>query len=72
MSGCRSNWVVKVWYQAQEKEGEFNGNYAFNYITYYSRIGKFLTIYPLAPKYTYNSPYTFFVDCVIDVGGAMF
>jgi len=50
-------------FQGQEKDGEINGatgtSYAFEFRMHDPRIGRFLSIDPLAIKYPYNSPYAF-------------
>jgi hypothetical protein len=56
--------------QGQEKENEINGakraSYAFKNRKHDARIGRFLSIDPLALKYPYYSPYSFSGNRVID------
>jgi len=53
-------------YEAQEKDTELDGDYAFKYRIYDPRIGRFLSRDPLASRYAYNSPYAFCENRVID------
>jgi len=57
-------------FQGQEKDDEINGatgtSYAFEYRMHDPRIGRFLSIDPLAAKYPHNSPYAFSENRVID------
>ena len=57
-------------FQGQEHDDEINGgvgtSYAFEYRIHDPRIGRFLSIDPLAAKYAYNSPYAFSENRVID------
>jgi RHS repeat-associated protein len=57
-------------FQGQEKDDEVYGaagtSYAFEYRMHDPRIGRFLSIDPLAAKYPYNSPYAFAENRVID------
>lgn len=57
-------------FQGQEKDDEIHGatgtSYAFEYRMHDARIGRFLSIDPLAAKYAYNSPYAFSENRVID------
>lgn len=59
-------------FQGQEHDDEINGvvgsSYAFEYRMHDSRIGRFLSIDPLATKYPWNSPYAFSENRVIDGG----
>jgi RHS repeat-associated protein len=53
-------------FQGQEKDPEWNDNYAFKYRIHDPRIGRFFSVDPLADKYPYNSPYAFSENRVID------
>ncbi len=57
-------------YQGQEKDDEMHGatgtNYAFTYRIHDPRIGRFLSIDPLAAKFAWNTPYAFAENRVID------
>lgn len=57
-------------FQGQEKDDEIHGatgtSYAFEYRMHDPRVGRFLSIDPLAAKYAYNSPYAFSENRVID------
>ena len=56
-------------FQGQESDKEINGernSYAFEYRMYDPRVGRFLSIDPLARKYVWNSPYAFSENRVID------
>lgn len=56
-------------FQGQEGDDEWNGDgnsYAFKYRIHDPRIGRFLSIDPLAPNYAWNSPYAFSENRVID------
>ncbi len=56
-------------YQGEESDDEIygdNNSYAFEYRIYDSRLGRFLSVDPLAPQYAYNSPYAFSENRVID------
>ncbi|MBS1581100.1 MAG: hypothetical protein JST66_02765 [Bacteroidetes bacterium] len=56
-------------FQGQEKDDEIHGatgtSYAFEYRMHDPRIGRFLSIDPLAAKYPWNSPYAFSENQVI-------
>jgi len=52
-------------FQGQEQDEEFNGNYAFEYRIHDPRLGRFLSVDPLAPEYPWNSPYAFSENRVI-------
>jgi RHS repeat-associated protein len=56
-------------FQGQEHDDELNGSvgtsYAFEYRIHDPRIGRFLSIDPLASKYPHNSPYAFSENDVI-------
>lgn len=56
-------------FQGQEGDDEHLGegnSYAFKYRIHDARIGKFLSIDPLAPDYPHNSPYAFSENRVVD------
>ena len=57
-------------FQGQEKDDEVHGStgtsYAYEYRMHDPRIGRFLSIDPLAAKFAYNSPYAFSENRVID------
>ncbi len=57
-------------FQGQEKDNEVYGSagtsYAFEYRMHDARVGRFLSIDPLASKYPHNSPYAFSENRVID------
>ena len=56
-------------FQGQEHDDELNGSpgtsYAFKYRIHDPRIGRFLSVDPLAAKYPWNSPYAFAENKVI-------
>jgi RHS repeat-associated protein len=56
-------------FQGQEHDDEINGSvgtsYAFEYRMHDPRVGRFLSIDPLAAKYPWNSPYAFAENKVI-------
>ncbi len=55
-------------FQGQEKDDELKGegnSYNFTFRMYDSRLGKFLSLDPLAPEYPHNSPYAFAENSVI-------
>jgi RHS repeat-associated protein len=56
-------------FQGQEKDDEIHGatgtSYAFEYRMHDPRVGRFLSIDPLAAKYPWNSPYAFAENKVI-------
>ncbi len=56
-------------FQGQEKDDEINGStgtsYAFEYRIHDPRVGRFLSIDPLAAKYPHNSPYAFSENRVV-------
>jgi RHS repeat-associated protein len=56
-------------FQGQEKDDEIYGatgtSYAFEYRMHDPRVGRFLSVDPLAAKYAYNSPYAFAENKVI-------
>jgi RHS repeat-associated protein len=58
-------------FQGQEHDDEINGavgtSYAFEYRIHDPRIGRFLSIDPLAAKYPHNSPYAFSENRVMDM-----
>jgi RHS repeat-associated protein len=57
-------------FQGQEKDDEIHGatgtSYSYEYRMHDPRVGRFLSIDPLAAKYAYNSPYAFSENRVID------
>ena len=59
--------VYRYGFNGKEHEDEtVAGDYAFEYRIYDSRIGRFLSVDPLSPKYPNNSPYAFSENRVID------
>ncbi|MBK8486376.1 MAG: hypothetical protein IPL48_01180 [Bacteroidetes bacterium] len=53
----------------EESDGEIygdNNSYAFEYRLHDPRLGRFLSVDPLAPQFAYNSPYAFSENRVID------
>jgi RHS repeat-associated protein len=57
----------KIKFQGQEEQDAFNlGWYHFRWRMHNPEIGRFSTIDPLSEKYTYNSPYAFSENRVID------
>ena len=55
-------------FQGQEKDDEVKGegnSLNFTYRMYDSRVGRFLSLDPLAPQYPHNSPYTFAENNII-------
>ncbi|WP_199858514.1 DUF6443 domain-containing protein [Flavobacterium sp. Root901] len=62
-----SNDGLKYKYQGQERQDELSLNWdSFKWRNYDYAIGRFMCIDPLAEKYTYNSPYAFAENRVID------
>jgi len=65
-----SSDAYRYLFQGQEHDDEINGavgtSYAFEYRMHDPRIGRFLSIDPLAAKYPHNSPYAFSENRVID------
>lgn len=64
-----SSGSYRFGFQGQESDGEINGernSYAYKYRTHDSRVGRFLSIDPLASEYPHNSPYAFSENRVID------
>jgi len=53
-------------YKFQEQELQETGWYAFKWRNYMPDVGRFFNVDPLAEKYTYNSPYAFSENRVID------
>ncbi|MFH7017272.1 RHS repeat-associated core domain-containing protein [Flavobacterium sp. FlaQc-47] len=54
-------------YQGQERQDELSLNWdSFKWRNYDYAIGRFMCIDPLAEKYTYNSPYAFAENRVVD------
>ncbi len=62
--------VYRFGFQGQEKDDEIHGatgtSYAFEYRMHDARVGRFLSIDPLAAKYPHNSPYAFSENRIID------
>ncbi len=50
----------------QEKDGELGETYAFEYRIHDARLGRFLSVDPLVLEYSWNSPYCFAENRVID------
>ena len=63
-----NNYKYRFAFQGQEKENDIGEgeHYAFKYRIHDSRLGRFLSIDPLAPEYPWNSPYAFSENRVID------
>jgi RHS repeat-associated protein len=65
-----SSGSYRYLFQGQEHDDEINGatgtSYAFEYRIHDPRVGRFLSIDPLAAKYPHNSPYAFSENRVID------
>jgi len=65
-----SSGLYRYLFQGQEHDDEINGSpgtsYAFEYRIHDPRVGRFLSIDPLAAKYPHNSPYAFSENRVID------
>lgn len=65
-----SSNTYRFGFQGQEKDDEMHGatgtSYAFEYRMHDPRVGRFLSIDPLAAKYPWNSPYAFSENRVID------
>ena len=65
-----SSGSYRFGFQGQEKDDEIHGStgtsLAFEYRMHDPRVGRFLSIDPLAAKYAYNSPYAFSENRVID------
>jgi RHS repeat-associated protein len=56
-------------FQGQETDGEITGSeshVSYKYRMHDARLGRFLSLDPLAPKYPHNSPYAFSENRVID------
>jgi RHS repeat-associated protein len=56
-------------FQGQERDNEFKGDgnsVNYKYRVHDPRLGRFLSIDPLAPKYAHNSPYAFSENIVIN------
>ena len=56
-------------FQGQETDDEVNGEgnaVSYKYRIHDPRIGRFLSVDPLAPEYPHNSPYAFSENQVID------
>jgi RHS repeat-associated protein len=64
-----SSGSYRYLFQGQEHDDEINGapgtSYAFEYRIHDPRVGRFLSIDPLAAEYPYNSPYAFAENKVI-------
>jgi RHS repeat-associated protein len=67
------HWVssdrYRFGFQGQEGDDEWNGEgnmLAFKYRVHHARLGRFLSIDPLAPDYPWNSPFAFSENRVID------
>ena len=64
-----SSGSYRYLFQGQEHDDELNGSvgtsYAFEYRMHDPRIGRFLSLDPLASKYPHNSPYAFCENKVI-------
>ena len=61
--------VYRWGFQGQEKDDEIKGagnSINYKYRAHDSRIGRFLSLDPLAPEYPFNSPYAFSENRVID------
>lgn len=62
--------VQRFGYQGQEKDEEVHGatgtSYSYEHRMHDLRVGRFLSIDPLAAKYPHNSPYAFSENRVID------
>ena len=58
--------VYRYGFNGQEKDDEFNGNYAFEYRILDPRLGRFLSVDPLESEYPWNSTYAFAENRVID------
>jgi RHS repeat-associated protein len=62
--------IYRFGFQGQEKDDEMHGatgtSYAFEYRVHDPRIGRFLSLDPLAEKFAHNSPYAFSENRVID------
>ena len=50
----------------QEQENELGEYYSFEYRIHDARLGRFMSVDPLAPEYPWNSPYAFAENRVID------
>lgn len=70
MSGRKSSTLrYRYGFNGQEKDDEIKGSensYEFTYRIYDSRIGRFLSVDPLAPNYPWNTPYAFAENRVIE------
>jgi len=61
--------VYRFGFNGQEKDNEIKGegnSLDFKFRTYDPRLGRFLSLDPLAPSYPHNSPYAFAENRVID------
>jgi RHS repeat-associated protein len=64
-----SSFGYRFGFQGQEGDDEVKGNgnsYAFKFRIHDSRLGRFLSVDPLAQQYSWNSPYAFSENRVID------
>jgi RHS repeat-associated protein len=63
-------WGYRFGFQGQEKDDEIHGatgtSYNYEYRMHDPRIGRFLSIDPLAAKYSHQTPYAFSSNRVID------
>ena len=57
--------TYKYGFNNQEKEGELGEYYSFEYRVHDARLGRFLSVDPLAPEYPWNSTYAFAENQVI-------
>jgi RHS repeat-associated protein len=61
-----SSRAYRYGFNNQEKDPELGEYYAFEYRIHDARIGRFLSVDPLAPEYPWNSTYAFAENRVID------
>jgi RHS repeat-associated protein len=67
MAGRTVTGNYRYSFQAQETDAEyFNGAVSFKYRVHDARLGRFLSIDPLAPDYPWNSTYAFSENRVVD------
>ncbi|NQZ38477.1 MAG: hypothetical protein HRT58_22640 [Crocinitomicaceae bacterium] len=67
--GSEANNDYRYGFQGQESDDEVKGkgnSVNYKYRMHDPRIGRFFAVDPLAPKYSYNSPYAFSENRVID------
>jgi len=63
----RSSGAHRFDFQGEESDSEWlNGAVVFKYRVHDTRVGRFLSVDPLAAKYAYNSPYAFSENRLID------